>query len=87
MALSVRPAASSPSRALSSSPGPWPGADSSPSASEETYHDHFCQVSSTVCVVASGELGSVGCAPTTGYDTITGLGSPRAGIDAALAKQ
>jgi hypothetical protein len=29
----------------------------------------------------------VGCAPTTGYDTITGLGSPRTGIDAALAKQ
>ena len=29
----------------------------------------------------------VGCAPAAGYDTITGLGSPRAGIDAALAKQ
>jgi hypothetical protein len=29
----------------------------------------------------------VGCAPTAGFDTITGLGSPRAGIDAALAKQ
>jgi hypothetical protein len=26
-------------------------------------------------------------APTAGYDTITGLGSPRAGIDAALANQ
>lgn len=25
------------------------------------------------------------CAPTTGYDTVTGLGSPRSGIDAALA--
>ena len=29
----------------------------------------------------------VGCAPTAGFDTITGLGSPRAGIDVALAKQ
>jgi hypothetical protein len=27
----------------------------------------------------------VGCTPTAGYDEITGLGSPRAGIDAALA--
>ncbi|HEY2505829.1 MAG TPA: S53 family peptidase [Streptosporangiaceae bacterium] len=27
----------------------------------------------------------VGCTPTSGYDEITGLGSPRAGIDAALA--
>lgn len=27
----------------------------------------------------------VGCAPAAGYDEITGLGSPRAGIDAALA--
>ena len=29
----------------------------------------------------------VGCAQTAGYDTITGLGSPRAGIDAARASQ
>ena len=29
----------------------------------------------------------VGCAPTAGFDTITGLGSPRAGIDASLADQ
>ncbi|MGD0052860.1 MAG: hypothetical protein ABSD03_13750 [Vulcanimicrobiaceae bacterium] len=27
----------------------------------------------------------VGCAPANGYDEITGLGSPRAGIDEALA--
>jgi subtilase family serine protease len=27
----------------------------------------------------------VGCAPSAGYDEITGLGSPRAGIDTALA--
>jgi hypothetical protein len=27
----------------------------------------------------------VGCTPTTGYDEITGLGSPRSGIDTALA--
>jgi hypothetical protein len=29
----------------------------------------------------------VGCAPTTGYDEITGLGSPRSGIDEALASR
>ena len=28
----------------------------------------------------------VGCAPGPGYDEITGLGSPRAGIDAVLAR-
>ena len=27
----------------------------------------------------------VGCSPTAGYDQITGLGSPRGGIDTALA--
>jgi hypothetical protein len=52
--------------------------------------DVYSLPSSALAPVTSGpDNGScpVGCAPATGYDTITGLGSPRAGIDAALANQ
>jgi hypothetical protein len=52
--------------------------------------DVYSLPASALAAVTSGpDNGScpVGCAPTAGYDTITGLGSPRAGIDAALAKQ
>jgi len=52
--------------------------------------DVYSLPSSVLAPVTSGpDNGScpVGCAPAAGYDTITGLGSPRAGIDAALASQ
>jgi subtilase family serine protease len=46
--------------------------------------------SSLIAPVTTGPANGfcpVGCTPTAGYDEITGLGSPRAGIDAALAAQ
>jgi hypothetical protein len=52
--------------------------------------DVYSLPASALAAVTSGpDNGScpVGCAPAAGYDTITGLGSPRAGIDAALANQ
>jgi len=52
--------------------------------------DVYSMPASALAAVTSGPdngICPVGCAPITGYDTITGLGSPRAGIDAALANQ
>jgi hypothetical protein len=61
-----------------------------PTASDDAVQrDVYSLPASALAAVTSGPNGScpVGCAPTAGYDTITGLGSPRAGIDAALANQ
>jgi hypothetical protein len=51
-------------------------------------HAIYSLPSSVIAPVTTGPSNGfcpVGCTPTAGYDEITGLGSPRAGIDAALA--
>ena len=68
------------------------GAGNAPltASDDAVQRDVYSLPASALAAVTSGpDNGScpVGCAPTAGYDTITGLGSPRAGIDAALANQ
>jgi hypothetical protein len=57
-------------------------------AGDAVQHAIYSLPSSLIAPVTTGPANGfcpVGCTPTAGYDEITGLGSPRAGIDAALA--
>jgi hypothetical protein len=52
--------------------------------------DIYALPSTTIAPVTTGPANGfcpIGCTPSSGYDEITGLGSPRTGIDAALAKE
>ena len=55
----------------------------------EAQHDIYALPSSVIAPITDGSANGycpIGCTPGPGYDEITGLGSPRTGIDAALAK-
>lgn len=55
-----------------------------------TQRDIYAQPSTLIAPITTGPENGfcpVGCAPSSGYDEISGLGSPRSGIDAALAKE
>jgi subtilase family serine protease len=52
--------------------------------------DLYAQPTTVIAPITTGPTNGfcpIGCTPGPGYDQITGLGSPRAGIDAALARK